>query len=74
MLAPISGKGSNVTTREWAAGASARGVRQKVGRVLIGSPSGGSGPPRTSSATNDLVLEDTQAREQRIKDIVSQVV
>jgi hypothetical protein len=68
---PISGKGSDVATRERAAGTSARGVRQKVGRVLIGSPSGGGGPPHTSSATNDLVLEDAQAREQRIKDIVS---
>ena len=57
-------------TREQVAGTSARRVSQKVGRVLIGSSSGGGGPPRVSSAMHDLVLEDAQVRGQRIKDIV----
>ena len=63
------GKGSDVATREWAAGTSARRMRQKAGCILIGSSSGDGGPPRTSNATNDLELEDAQAREQCIKDI-----
>ena len=67
-------KGSDVATRERAAGAGTRRARQKAGRVLIGSPSGGGGLPHVSSATSDLVLKDAQAREQRIKDIVLWVV
>ena len=63
------GKGSDVMTRERAAGASARRARQKVGHALIGSSGGDGGPPHASSATNDLELEDAQAREQCIKDI-----
>jgi hypothetical protein len=68
MSAPISGKGSDVATREQAAGASARRARQRAGRTLIGSLDGSGGPRRASSATMDLVLENTQAREPGIKD------
>ena len=50
MSAPISGKGSDVATREQAVGASARRARQKVGRALIGSLDG---------------VRQTAAREQR---------
>ena len=70
MLAPISGKRSDVATREQAAGASARRECQRAGRALIGSLNRSGGPRRASSATRDLVLENIQAREPGIKDIV----
>ena len=70
MSAPISGKGSDVATRERAAGASARRARQRAERALIGSLNGSGGPRRASSATRDLVLENIQARGPGIKDIV----
>jgi hypothetical protein len=66
MSAPISGEGSDVATREWAAGASAK----RAGCALIGSLNGSGGPRHVSSATRDLVLENIQAREPGIKDIV----
>ena len=62
--------GSDVATRERVVGVSARRARQKAGRILIGSSSGGCGLLRVSSAMHNLVLEDAQARGQRIKDIV----
>ena len=62
MSVPISRKGSDVVTRERAVGASARRACQKVGRILIGSSSGGSGLPHASSTMSNLVLEDALLR------------
>jgi hypothetical protein len=64
MLVPISGKGSDVATREQAVGTSTRRVCQRVRCALIGSPSGSGRLPHMSSAMMDLVLEDPQTREQ----------
>jgi hypothetical protein len=52
------------------AGASTRRVCQRVGCTLIGLLNGSGGLQHASSATMDLVLENAQAEEPGIKDIV----
>jgi hypothetical protein len=49
---------------------STRRVHQRVGRALIGSLNGSGGLQCVSSVTMDLVLENAQAGEPGIKDIM----